>query len=90
MGDLVAVMRGGVLQQAANPQELYAHPTNLFVAGFIGSPAMNLVEATFRRSNGHYEVAFGGQALAVPGDAVERRPALGELRRPARDRRHPS
>src|SRR5919112_2211334 len=45
MGDRVAVMRKGVLQQVDTPQTLYEHPVNLFVAGFIGSPAMNLVEA---------------------------------------------
>jgi multiple sugar transport system ATP-binding protein len=76
MGDLVAVMRGGLLQQAASPQELYARPANLFVASFIGSPAMNLVEAAFRRRDGRFEVAFGGQTLTIPDDAVERRPGL--------------
>ena len=45
LGDRVCVMRGGVLQQVASPQTLYDRPANLFVAGFIGSPAMNLVEA---------------------------------------------
>src|SRR6476660_314451 len=49
MGDRVAVMRKGELQQAADPQELYDHPVNLFVAGFIGSPAMNMLEATLQR-----------------------------------------
>src|SRR5512144_803815 len=48
MGDRVAVMRKGELQQAAEPQELYDHPVNLFVGGFIGSPAMNMLEATLR------------------------------------------
>ena len=43
LGDRVAVMRAGVLQQVGRPTELYNHPTNLFVAGFIGSPAMNFV-----------------------------------------------
>ena len=46
MGDRVAVMRKGELQQADEPQELYDHPVNLFVAGFIGSPSMNLLEAS--------------------------------------------
>ena len=49
MGDRVAVMRKGELQQVAPPQELYERPVNLFVGGFIGSPAMNLVEATIER-----------------------------------------
>ena len=46
LGDRVAVMRGGVLQQVGTPMELYNHPNNLFVAGFIGSPAMNFLPAT--------------------------------------------
>src|SRR6187397_2907470 len=52
MGDRVAVMRKGELQQVAPPQELYDHPDNLFVGGFIGSPAMNLIETTLEGSNG--------------------------------------
>ena len=50
MGDRVAVMRKGELQQVATPQELYDRPLNLFVGGFIGSPSMNLVEATLERA----------------------------------------
>ena len=46
MGDRVAVMRKGELQQVADPQTLYDRPVNLFVGGFIGSPAMNMIEAT--------------------------------------------
>ena len=60
MGDRVAVIRKGVLQQVDTPQFLYDHPKNMFVAGFIGSPAMNMVEATFTRSNGSAFVEFGG------------------------------
>ena len=52
MGDRVAVMRKGELQQVAAPQELYDRPVNLFVGGFIGSPAMNLVEAKLERADG--------------------------------------
>ena len=52
MGDRVAVMRKGELQQVADPQTLYDRPVNLFVGGFIGSPAMNMVEATIERANG--------------------------------------
>src|SRR5207302_8711880 len=51
MGDRVAVMRKGELQQVARPQELYDRPVNLFVGGFIGPPAMNMVEATHDQSN---------------------------------------
>ena len=48
MGDRIAVMRDGILQQVGTPQELYDHPVNVFVAGFIGSPAMNFATATPR------------------------------------------
>ncbi|HEY8645354.1 MAG TPA: sn-glycerol-3-phosphate ABC transporter ATP-binding protein UgpC [Gaiellaceae bacterium] len=76
MGDQVAVMRGGVLQQAAPPQGLYANPVNLFVAGFIGSPSMNMVEADLIRSDRGLAVAFGGHVLSLPSSQLERRPAL--------------
>jgi multiple sugar transport system ATP-binding protein len=64
MGDRVAVLRGGVLQQVAPPDEVYHHPANVFVAGFIGSPAMNLLEATSSSSSGFINVA--GLPLEVP------------------------
>src|SRR6059036_4113003 len=56
MGDRVAVMRKGHLQQVADPQELYDRPVNLFVGGFIGSPAMNMVEGAIARQNGGFAV----------------------------------
>src|SRR6476469_8459432 len=62
MGDRVAVLRGGVLQQIAPPDEVYRQPANVFVAGFIGSRAMNLLEAT--SSSGFLDVA--GLPLEVP------------------------
>ncbi len=76
MGDRVAVIRKGVLQQVDSPQFLYDHPENLFVAGFIGSPAMNMVEATLARSNGSSTIEFGGYRLAVPDEVFASRPAL--------------
>jgi len=76
MGHRVAVLRKGVLQQVNTPQVLYEHPVNLFVAGFIGSPAMNLVEATLTSSNGSTVVSVGGFRLPVPEDVVGERPAL--------------
>jgi multiple sugar transport system ATP-binding protein len=76
MGDRVAVMRKGVLQQVDNPQSLYEHPSNLFVAGFIGSPAMNLVEAKLASSDGGVVVEMGRFRLPVPGEIVAERPAL--------------
>src|ERR1700726_186254 len=63
MGDRVAVMRKGQLQQVADPQTLYDRPINLFVGGFIGSPAMNMVEATVARQNGGVAVSVGNQTL---------------------------
>src|SRR5690349_14762326 len=66
LGDRVAVMRDGVVQQLDTPQNLYANPVNMFVAAFIGSPSMNLFEATIE--NGH--VVFGGHRLPVAGGLV--------------------
>jgi multiple sugar transport system ATP-binding protein len=65
MGDRVAVMRKGELQQVAPPQELYDRPANMFVAGFIGSPAMNMLEARIDRPNGHITVAVGETQIPV-------------------------
>ena len=76
MGDRVAVMRKGELQQMADPQTLYDSPKNLFVASFIGSPAMNIFEATVERSGDGLSIKLGDQKLGVPGDVSTRRPAL--------------
>jgi multiple sugar transport system ATP-binding protein len=76
LGDRVAVLRGGVLQQVDSPQDLFEQPRNLFVAGFIGSPAMNLVEAGLERSDGGAFVAFGSHRLRVPDDVFQLRPGL--------------
>ena len=70
MGDRVAVIKKGVLQQIDAPQTLYDRPRNLFVAGFIGSPAMNMVEADLDREDGGLFVRFGTTSLRVD-DAVE-------------------
>jgi multiple sugar transport system ATP-binding protein len=75
MGDRVAVMRKGELQQVADPQTLYDRPVNLFVGGFIGSPAMNMIEATLERRNGGYAAKLGDQSIDI-GDALSARPAL--------------
>ncbi len=66
MGDRVAVMRGGQLQQVAPPQVLYDHPANEFVAGFMGSPPMNLVRARISPSEGRVGLVVGDQRLDVP------------------------
>jgi multiple sugar transport system ATP-binding protein len=76
MGDRVAVLRKGVLQQVDDPQTLYEHPVNLFVAGFIGSPSMNLVEAELAMSDGGMVVELGSSRLSVPEDVLAGRPAL--------------
>ena len=76
MGDRVAVMRKGLLQQVAPPQELYDHPDNLFVGGFIGSPAMNLLEAQLERANGSLTAKLGDQQLALGDEVLGARPAL--------------
>ena len=64
MGHRVAVLRDGILQQFGTPQEIYSHPTNLFVAGFIGSPAMNVYEAALSEAGD--ELFLGKQSLLLP------------------------
>ncbi|WP_347351885.1 sn-glycerol-3-phosphate ABC transporter ATP-binding protein UgpC [Intrasporangium sp.] len=76
LGHRVAVMRRGVLQQIAPPQTLYDHPENLFVAGFIGSPAMNFLPATVHAAPGGHTLTTGSQTLALPEAVLARRPAL--------------
>jgi multiple sugar transport system ATP-binding protein len=76
MGDRVAVMRKGELQQVASPQDLYDRPVNLFVGGFIGSPAMNMLEATLAKSNGGLAVEAGGQRLVIDQELLSGQPAL--------------
>jgi multiple sugar transport system ATP-binding protein len=65
MGDRVAVIRKGELQQVGSPAELFAHPVNLFVAGFIGSPSMNFVGSTLEAAGDSLRVSIGGQAITV-------------------------
>ena len=79
MGDRVAVMRKGELQQVAEPQELYDRPLNLFVGGFIGSPAMNLVEATLERADGGLVAVAGSQRIMLGDETLSARPALKQF-----------
>lgn len=74
MGDRVAVIRDGYLQQCDDPQTLYDHPTNMFVAAFIGSPAMNLYEATLEQ--GASAVRLGSQSVELTDQVRLARPAL--------------
>jgi ABC-type sugar transport system ATPase subunit len=77
LGDRVAVMKKGELQQVAEPQVLYDHPANLFVAGFIGSPAMNLLQGILSGGeDGDLELEVGKQKLRINRAVLNQRPAL--------------
>ena len=84
MGDRVAVIKRGVVQQWDSPQVLYNQPANLFVAGFIGSPSMNVVEATLRRDGDAATVEFAGHRLTVPADVLAGHPRMSSIRGDAR------
>jgi multiple sugar transport system ATP-binding protein len=71
MGDQIAVLRDGVLQQIGHPTDVYDSPANLFVAGFIGSPPMNLAQATIAGSDGQLVARLGETALSIPADVVQ-------------------
>ena len=77
MGDRVAVMRLGHLQQVDTPQALYESPVNEFVAGFIGSPAINLIEAQLERDDGALWVTFGDHRLQVDDQLARNKSSLG-------------
>jgi multiple sugar transport system ATP-binding protein len=79
LGDRVAVMRDGELQQFDIPQRLYDEPVNLFVAEFIGSPAMNLVGVDLVATNGKLEARFGEHHLGVDDALVTARPTLRQF-----------
>jgi multiple sugar transport system ATP-binding protein len=79
MGDRVAVMRKGELQQVDEPQTLYDRPVNLFVGGFIGSPAMNMIEGTLERRNGAYAVSAGTSTLALDEETIATHAALARF-----------
>jgi multiple sugar transport system ATP-binding protein len=76
MGDRVAVMRKGELQQVDDPQTLYDRPVNLFVGGFIGSPAMNMLDAEIVASNGGIGAKVGEQTISLGAETLEQRPGL--------------
>jgi multiple sugar transport system ATP-binding protein len=78
MGDRVAVLRRGVLQQFDAPQHLYERPANLFVASFIGSPAMNVLEAKLEREGDAVVCRIGPATLQIPRETVSARPALAD------------
>ena len=76
MGDRIAVMRKGELQQVGQPQDLYDRPVNLFVGGFIGSPAMNMFEGRLARADGSLAAEIGSQQLALDATVLDARPGL--------------
>jgi multiple sugar transport system ATP-binding protein len=76
MGDRVAVIKAGILQQVDTPQNLYDSPTNVFVAAFIGSPSMNLYDAAIDVGDEGGSVEIGSQRLTLPPEVFEKRPAL--------------
>ena len=70
MGSRIVVMKDGVVQQIDSPQNLYEHPVNLFVAGFMGSPQMNFIDATLSEEEGAYYLTFDGGKIRVPEDKL--------------------
>jgi multiple sugar transport system ATP-binding protein len=71
MGDQIAVLRDGLLQQVGHPTDVYDKPANLFVAGFIGSPPMNLAQATIAADDGRLVAKLGETAIPIPDDVVQ-------------------
>jgi multiple sugar transport system ATP-binding protein len=79
LGDRIGVMRRGVLQQVDTASALYDRPGNLFVAGFVGSPPMNIAEATVvRTAEGHIAVTVGDHTLRLDGDTLIAHPSVAE------------
>ena len=65
LGDRIVIMRDGFVQQIGTPQEVFDHPANLFVAGFIGTPQMNMFDAKLVKKDGKYAVELGGQTVVL-------------------------
>ena len=66
LGDRIVIMKDGYVQQVGTPQELFNHPANIFVAGFIGTPQMNFFDADLKKEGGRYNAYIGGAKIAVP------------------------
>lgn len=75
MGDRICVMKDGIIQQFDTPANLYNSPCNMFVAGFIGSPQMNFIDARVEKESGDYVLAFGDTKIAVKSERIK--PYLG-------------
>ena len=78
MGDRIVVMKDGVIQQVGAPLEIYEQPDNVFVAGFIGSPAMNFMTGVLRREGDDYIVDLEAFRIKVPGAKLQQRPGIRE------------
>jgi multiple sugar transport system ATP-binding protein len=78
MADRIVVLKDGVVQQVASPQEMYEEPTNVFVAGFIGSPAMNFIRARLERENGGLAATFGRTRIPLSREAIGESGDLGQ------------
>ena len=76
LGDRIVIMKDGVIQQVGTPQDLFDHPRNLFVAGFIGMPRMNILDAKLVKNGGKYSVAIGGIEVELSADKQARLAAL--------------
>ena len=72
LGDRIVIMKDGFIQQIGTPQEVFDHPSNLFVAGFIGTPQMNFFDARLSKVNGKYAVSAGGITVELSDDKQER------------------
>ncbi len=72
LGDRIVIMKDGAVQQVGTPQEVFEHPANLFVAGFIGMPQMNFFDATLDESDGKYFVSIGGANIEISEDKSSR------------------
>ena len=80
LGTRIVVMKEGVMQQVDTPSKLYAEPCNLFVAGFIGSPQMNFIDATVGEAEGKITLTFGGNTISVPESKAEAlKPYIGRV-----------
>jgi multiple sugar transport system ATP-binding protein len=71
MGTRIVVMKDGVIQQVDAPQTIYAHPVNLFVAGFIGSPQMNFIDSTVVDKDGKIYVSFEGESIPLDDEKAD-------------------
>jgi len=71
MGSRIVVMKDGLIQQVDTPQQIYAYPANMFVAGFIGSPQMNFIDSKLEEKNEKTYIVFGEDSILLPGDKAK-------------------